>query len=428
MTEQIEQQLINPQAEQQAIGAMLLEPWRVREVENWLKPAHFAHGQHRQIYGAILDLHHKAQPVDAITVGEQMKRNGERVDPVMFFGFIENTPTAMYLEHYAGIVVQMAERRQLAEAGRKTVMLAYNMEIEPLAARDQSMTMVGSAVHNHGDDGWVSLADATGQALDSLDETTAVPPIPTGFVKLDEALGGGLKRKRSYCIAGRPAMGKSAFAGQIALNMAEAGYRVGFFSLEMAAEDLAKRFISLRATVNGMKLQRAGMIEDEKEWQDVTNAAGDLFGLPLYINHVGQDTNMFSAMRSLHAKQGLDVLFVDYLQLVEVAGNNNRNEAIGSVSRRLKLAAMALDMAVVPLSQLNRAGEKESDQRPKLHHLRDSGAIEQDQDGVIGIYRDDYYNTKTANRNTAELIIMKHRFGPTMTVNMNFAAEYTKFF
>ncbi len=421
-----EQQLhVDAYLEQQTIGAMLIGPELIRTVRDWLHPQHFATGFNKTIYTAMLDLMEKGTAIDPITVGQRTKQLGYEIEPAAFFSFVEHTPSAFNLPHYARDVVSLAEKRALVDAGQRVIAMTHE-DMTPLDMKDKALALLTGAVSNRADAGWTTLGDAVSRALTNLEPDNRIPAIPTGFPKLDEFLGGGFKRKRSYCIAGRPAMGKTALGAQIALNMAIAGYRVAFFSLEMSDEDLALRFLSSMTGIDGLKLQAGTVNEDEEIL--LAEAAGELYGLPLKINPHGEDVGLFSAIRQLSATEGLDAVFLDYIQLVEVAGNQNRNDAIGTVSRRLKLGAMALDFVAVPLSQMSRANEKRTDKRPELSDMRDSGNIEQDQDGAMGIYREDYYNPKTADRGSAEIIIMKHRFGPTGKVKLGFNASLTKFF
>lgn len=415
---------IDPYAEQYTIGALLIDPSGIYAVRDGLRPDMFATGFNKIIYTAMLDLADKGLPADPITLSDRVRQLGYDITAATFITYIENIPNSFYVEHYAAIVAKLADKRSLVAAAGRISELTYK-DLTPVEMRDQAITLVTGAVANRADAGWTTLGDALGRALTNLEPENRIPAIPTGFAQLDTFLGGGLKRKRSYCLCGRPAMGKSVLAAQIALNMAIAGYRVAFFSLEMSDEDLALRFLSSMTGIDGLKLQAGNVNEDEKIL--LNEAAGELYGLPLKFNPYGEDVNMFSAIRQLSATEGLDAVFVDYIQLVEVAGNQNRNDAIGTVTRRLKLGAMALDYVAVPVSQMNRTNEKQADKRPELSHLRDSGNIEQDQDGVLGIYREDYYNPKTADRGTAEILLLKHRFGPTGKVKMGFNASLTKF-
>lgn len=416
---------IDPYAEQYTIGALLIDPSGIYTVRSWLRPDMFATGFNKPIYTAMLDLADKGLPADPITLSDRVKQIGYDMPPAVFISYIETIPNALYVQHYGEIVAKLADKRSLVAAAGRITELTYR-DLTPLEMRDQALDIVTKSVSASVDHGWSDLNDALAKALNNLEPENRIPALSTGFSKLDEFLGGGFKRKRSYCLCGRPGMGKTVLGAQIALNMARAGHRVAFFSLEMSDEDLALRFLSSMTGIDGLRLQSGMTTQEERE--QLAEAAGEMYGLPLKFNPHGNDLGILSGIRHLHATGGIDAVFLDYIQLVDVAGNQNRNDAIGSVSRRLKLAAMSLDFVAVPLSQLSRANEKRSDKRPELSDMRDSGNIEQDQDGVAGIYREEYYNPKTADRGTAEIIMLKHRFGPTGKVKLGFNPSLTKFF
>ena len=429
---------INGDAELHTLGSILIDQTGAEfdKVADWLKPQHFATGWNKYIYEAMLDLRARRQPIDMVTLPERLKLMQAPVDTLTLFSLIERTPTYLYLEHYAKLVVDLAEKRNLMAAAGKIAGMTYE-DMTPLAMRDKAIDLIAGAVTNAGDDSWISMTDAVGTALDNLDPSRRAPALSTGFRKLDQFLGGGLRRKRSYVIAGRPAMGKTILGLLMAYHMAKAGHKVAFFSLEMPAADLAQRLIAMLAGINGLRLQNA--VFDNGEYSDlakftpeeeerITEAAGELYGLPLSFNQVSNDGSIFSAIRQRHARHGLDAVFFDYIQLTEIAGANNRNDAIGTVSRRFKLTAMALDLVVTLLSQLSRDVEKRTDKRPVLSDMRDSGNIEQDQDGVMGVFRDEYYNPKTPDRGIAEILLLKHRYGPTGKVKLGFDGALSKFY
>lgn len=429
---------VNEDAELHTLGSILIDQTGAEfdKVADWLKPQHFATGWNKDIYTAMLDLRTRRQPIDMVTLPDRLKQMGAPVDTLTLFSLIERTPTYLYLEHYAKLVAQLAEKRSLVAAASKIAGMTYE-DMDTLTMRDKAIDLIAGAVTNAGDGSWISMTDAVGAALDNLDPLRRTPAIPTGFKKLDQFLGGGFRRKRSYTIAGRPAMGKTILGLLMAYYMAKAGYKVAFFSLEMPAADLAQRLIAMLAGINGLRLQNT--VFDNGEYSDlakftpeeedrITEAAGELYGLPLAFNPTSNDGNIFSAIRQRHARHGLDAVFFDYIQLAEIAGSANRNDAIGTVSRRFKLAAMAMNMAVILHSQLSRDVEKRTDKRPMLSDMRDSGNIEQDQDGVLGIYRDEYYNPKTPDRGIAEILLLKHRYGPTGKVKLGFDGALSKFY
>ena len=417
-------------AESSLIGSILLDPSRYHKVKDVVLPWHFYYPAFRQMYLAIQWLHEHKQPIDsALLIGrlQDMRVLDEVGGPGAVTETVAAMPTAMYLEHYADTVITLAERRRLAEAAADIMKLAYSEDFDRNTARDEAISQVMSAVPHRVDSQWLTMKDAVKGALDQLDPLTRVPPIPTGIPSLDAHLGGGLFKGRCYCTAGRPGMGKTAFMVAKALSAAQSGAKVAFFSLEMTASEIAMRCIAMLTGINGLKLQSGRVDADGDEMERVLDAADVLAKLPIKFNPWYQAEGIIASSTALKAEDGLDVVFIDYLQLMETVRNSeNRNLEIGTITRRLKNAAKELGIAIDMGSQLNRTNEGHKDKRPELASLRESGNIEQDMDVVFGMYREEYYTGE--QKGMAECIILKHRQGPTGTVILGYDGATTRFY
>lgn len=423
--------LVNADAEAGMLASILANPICLRTLRHTVKPAHLAAGWHRQVYEAMIELDDQRKEVDFITLQHRLEERGELhlVGPQNLTGLMTMEFSAINASHYMNIILDLAERRALIAAAEKVAQAAYSDKSMADVRNDSRLAIEGAVMHR-GDDGWVAMATAVEQALADMDDETASPPISTGFRRLDEAMDGGMRRGESWAICGRPGMGKSSLGFQLAVNQAKLGYRVGFFGLEMPAKNLAKRALAAMTDISGSKIRSRKLNDSDLDM--IAEAAGELYGLPIYFNKWSRWPDLRSAILSRKVSHGLDVVYVDYLQLVENDSGNgrfgNRNLEIAQISRGLKNIAMEHDVAVVPLSQMSRDNEKEKDKRPQMHHLRDSGAIEQDQDGIIGLYREDYYDKNTPDRGIAEAIFLKQREGGTPVVKLGFSEMHTKFF
>lgn len=418
------------EAEEAEVGGLLLDPEGMSKVRDWLQPYHFYRERARTIYGVMCELYDSKQPIDYVTVVNRLEE-AKKLDDVggaaYLMELVANTPSAMYLKHYADIVVKLAEQRALIAASQEIVQLGFDSEFDRTHARDKALNAVMRALPHKVDNSWMTMGQALSGALSQLDPVTRTPPIPTGFRRLDAQLGGGLYRKRSYVVAGRPGMGKSAFMLGLALTGAEAGAKTAFFSLEMTAEELMLRALAMYTGINGLKLASGNINPDSDEMERVLEAADKLNKLPIKFNPFFEVNAVFAACAAQKAEEGLDAVYVDYLQLLEIDGmsGDNRNLEIGKITRRGKNMAKDLDLALIFGSQLSRVNEHAKDKRPDLSALRDSGSIEQDQDAVFGLYREEYYSGQDAGK--AEVILLKHRQGPTGTIVLNYEKQTTKF-
>lgn len=405
----------------------------------------FYRREHQIIYEAIERLASNAKPVDAVTVLGELQAIGkvQDVGGMQYLdALVHSTPSAANIRRYAEIVRERSILRQLISAGDEIVSLAYSPEaadVSQLLDQIQTKIFAIDENSNRGKKGFVRLpevaADVTKevQALYEQHSNDDVTGLPTGFMKLDRMLT-GLHPSDLVIVAGRPSMGKTSFA----LNIVEyvgivLKLPVAIFSMEMSADQLAKRFISSTGRVDAQKIRRARL--DNTDWQHFTDAVAEMSKAPIYIDDSSALTvnEVRARARRLARKSGpLSLIVVDYLQLMSGgsrAGSSTENRAteISEISRGLKNLAKEMNAPVIALSQLNRAVESRGDRRPMMSDIRESGAIEQDADVIMFIYRDVVYNKDCAEPNKAEIIIGKQRNGPIGTVALRFDGEFTRF-
>jgi len=423
------------EAEQSVIGCMLLDKEVIPTVTELLKPEDFYRADHREVYEAILDLFEKAEPIDLITVSEQLKSRGslDKVGGLEYLTYMANAvPTTANARHYARIVEEKSLLRKLIKASSEIVNMGYEASEEVSIVLDKAEKSIFDILQKRNSQGFSHIKDVLVDTFNKLEELYnnkgAVTGIPTGFIDLDYKTA-GLHNSDLILIAARPAMGKTAFALNIAQYAAVHRHvPVAIFSLEMSKEQLVNRMLCSEAMVDSHKM-RTGQLEDD-DWQKVARALGPLSEAPIYID----DTPGASVMeirakcRRLKLEKNLGLVVIDYLQLMQGRGRfENRQQEISEISRSLKILAKEINVPVITLSQLSRAPEARSDHRPMLSDLRESGAIEQDADIVMFLYRDDYYNENSDKKNIAEVIISKHRNGSTGTVELVWMGQYTKF-
>ena len=425
----------NLEAEQSVLGSLLLDGEAVVKVASFLRPEDFYNRAHSLIYQAILDLHERREPVDFVTLCDELDRKGVLEDvggPAYITSLINAVPTPIHVEHYAHIVERTAILRRLISAATEIASLAYedSLDVDEVVDRAEQLVFGVSQRRLHKE--VLPIRQVLEEYFERLEylyhHRGEFIGLPTGFKQLDKLLG-GLQKSDFIIVAGRPSMGKSSLALSIAHHLARYhGRRIAIFSLEMSAEQVVQRLLAAETKIDSQRL-RLGDIRDE-EWPRLIQAIGMLSEALIFID----DTPAISAMelrakaRRVHAEHGLDLIIVDYLQLMH--GNSrseNRVQEISYISRSLKALARELNVPVLALSQLSRAVEQRQDKRPILSDLRESGSIEQDADVVIFIYRDEVYNPDTPKKNIAELIVAKHRSGPTGTVPLYFHKEVAQF-
>jgi len=426
----------NIEAEQSVLGAILLDKEVLANVTEIISSQDFYREDHREIFEAILDLYEKAEPIDLITVSERLKLRGT-LDSVGGLEYLTNlaniVPTTENAKHYAKIVEEKSILRNLIKVSTNIVNMGYEAAEEVTYVLDKAEKGIFDLLQKRNTQGFVPIKDVLVDTFNKLEELYNskghITGIPTGFVDLDYKTA-GLHNSDLILIAARPAMGKTAFALNIAQYAAiHSKVPVAIFSLEMSKEQLVNRMLACEAMVDSQKM-RTGKLEDS-DWQKIARALGPLSEAPIYID----DTPGASIMeirakcRRLKIEKNLGLVVIDYLQLMQ--GKNgrseNRQQEISEISRSLKILAKEINVPVITLSQLSRAPEQRQDHRPILSDLRESGAIEQDADIVMFLYRDDYYNPDTDRKNIAEAIIAKHRAGSTGTVELVWLGQYTKF-
>ncbi len=422
------------EGEQAVLGSMLIDPDCVKNVMDRLRPGDFYLRQNREIFETIYSMFSYARPIDGITVFGEMEKAGLTDDSTRSYlaQLMEITPTSANVLEYAAIVRDKALLRSVAQAaGEITALVQEGMGEagEILEASEQKIYAIrrGQSAQE-----MVPLRQVLPDVLDRLGEMSEhenhLPGLSTGLSAIDQKIT-GLNKSDLILLAARPGMGKTSLALNVALNVAKGGKTVAVFSLEMSREQLATRLLSSEALVENNRL-RTGLLR-ETDWEKIAGAATVLNRLDIRI-----DDNPLLSVADMNAKcrrlDGLALVVVDYLQLMTSAGGSgrggeNRQQVVSDMSRMLKIMAKELNVPVICLSQLSRANEKRDDKRPMLSDLRESGAIEQDADIVLFLYRDDYYNEDSEKHNIAECIVAKNRHGETGKVELRWMPEYTQF-
>ena len=424
------------EAEQAVLGSMLIDSRCVAEVIGIVRPDDFFLQQNKEIYETIYSMFNFSETIDPVTVLEKMKVQGLATDktPEYLMQLMEITPTAANVGQYARIVRDRAMLRNLATAAgeiRETVLAGVGTPEEILESAEKKIYALrnGNAGETLQHIGVVMVG-----VFDRLDELSrsgnAFPGLSTGLHDLDKKIN-GLNKSDLLLIAARPGMGKTSLALNIALSVAkESAKTVAFFSLEMSREQLAMRLLSNESFVDNQKLLTGQL--SEEDWTKIAIASSALSQTDIRV-----DDNPSISVAEMNAKcrrlPNLGLVLIDYLQLMTSAGigqtsnNANRVQVVSDISRALKIMAKELNVPVICLSQLSRANESRTDKRPMLSDLRESGAIEQDADEVLFIYRDDYYHPDTPEKNVAEVIVAKNRHGETGTVKLQWLPQFTTF-
>lgn len=424
------------EAEQAVIGSMLTDKDAIISAIEVLKEDYFYREDNKIIFSAIVNLYNRSEPVDIITVKSELSSIGklEAVGGLEYLAELpEKVPTTANVEKYIKIVEEKAILRKLIKTANDIISMGYDETQEVDTIMDQAEKKIFDTIQSRNQTGYSSIKDILVDTFIELEQLynqkQHVTGITTGFIDLDEKTA-GLHNSDLILVAARPAMGKSAFAINLATNAALKGnVGVAYFSLEMSKEQVTSRILCSEAMVDSNKV-RTGTIDDE-EWTKLANASGELSETKIYID----DTPGISIMeirakcRKLKLEKDIGLVVIDYLQLVQGSGKRgaSREQEIAEISRSLKILAKEINVPVIALSQLSRAPEQRPDHRPMLSDLRESGSIEQDADIVIFLYRDDYYNEDSEKKNIAEVILAKHRGGSTGTVELLWLGNYTKF-
>jgi replicative DNA helicase len=420
-------------AERTTLGSILLERDAIIVVAPWLPAEYFYLEKHAWIYEAMLACYNRRVPPDLSTVADELRRQ-ERLELVGGIAYLAElsaeAPTAVHVEYYARIVERTALLRRLIEAGGKIAAMGYDEREELENTLDRAEAELFGVSQRRAMQDFVhirSVVDTYFEQISSVDEGRGeVVGIPTGYTDLDR-LTGGLQRSDLIILAARPSVGKTALALSMAYNIAvQASNTVGIFSLEMSREQLVQRLISMHTGIDTQRLRTGNITRD---LQTIIAAMGVLSDTSLYI----EDTPGLSIMevrsraRRLRAQVGIDLLIVDYLQLMQARRTDNRVQEVSEISRGLKALARELDVPVIALSQLSRAVEGRTSHVPMLSDLRESGSIEQDADIVMFIYREELYDKESDKKGIAELHLAKHRNGPLGVVPLRFDANTTTF-
>ena len=422
-------------AEQSVLGGMLLSKDAIADVVESLRASDFYKPAHETIYEAILSLYGHGSPADAITVADELKKRGE-LTPVggaaYLHTLIASVPTAANAQYYAEIVKEHAIMRRLIEAGTKIAQLGYANETEVDALVDQAQAEIYAVTDGNAKEDYVSFSEALEATMREIDANSNRPDgvygVPTDFIELDE-LTGGLHGGQMIVIAARPGVGKSTLALDIARSAAIHHHMATvFFSLEMSRTELAMRILSAEGKISMGRLKKGDL--DTEGWTNLATLQGRIDSAPLFIDDSPNMTLMEirAKCRRLKQRNDLKLVVLDYLQLMSSGKKvESRQQEVSEFSRSLKLLAKELDVPVIALSQLNRGSEQRTDKRPMVSDLRESGSIEQDADMVILLHREDMYNPDSDRVGEADMIIAKHRGGPTRTIPLAFSGKYSRF-
>lgn len=422
-------------AEEAVLGSLLLDRDAVIKVAPFLRPDDFYREAHGAIYASVLELYARREPPDPVTLTAELERTGdlEKVGGYSaLIGLVNRTPTSVHIEYYGHIVERTAILRRLISAGGQIAALGYSEENEVAHVLDKAESLLFAISQRTSAKEFTSIEQVLHEYYDRIESIQNNPGgvvgVPTGYHDLDEATG-GFQPSDLLILAARPGVGKTSLSLGIAHNAAHKGKHVGVFSLEMSREQLVQRLLAVETGVDSQRL-RLGYLNDD-EWQLVSDAIGRLAQLPIYIDDTAGLTihEVRSKSRRLHAEVGVDMIVIDYLQLMQGTArrDGNRVQEVSEISRNLKMLARELNIPVLACAQLSRAVESRSSHVPILSDLRESGSIEQDADLVMFIHREEMYNTETEKKGIAEVHISKHRNGPLTIIPLRFFSKTTKF-
>jgi len=424
------------EAEQAVLGSMLIDRDAVLSVTEFIKAEDFYRDDNRAIYTAIVNLYAKSEPIDVITVKAQLIEDGmfEKVGGLEYLATLpDKVPTTANVDTYIKIVEEKSLLRQLIKASNELIELGYSQNEDIETVMDQAEKKIFDCMKHKNHRGFFSirdiLVDTFAQIEKMYNQKGAISGVKSGFADLDKKLS-GLNKSDLILIAARPSMGKSALAINIATNVGVyEKVPVLVFSLEMSKEQVGTRILCSESMIDSEKI-RSGKME-ENDWVKLAGAVGPVSEAPIYVDDTAGISiiEIRSKARKLKLEKNIGLIVIDYLQLIQGVGKKGatREQEISEISRSLKILAKELDIPVIALSQLSRAVEQRGDHRPMLSDLRESGAIEQDADIVMFIYRDDYYNPETEKKGIADLIIAKNRTGATGSVELLWLPNYTKF-
>ncbi|MDF1513981.1 MAG: replicative DNA helicase [Anaerolineae bacterium] len=424
----------NIEAEEAVLGAMMIDPEGIFRVLNFLRSEDFYLQKHRWIYEAIITIHERREPIDFLTLTTELEQQDhlEAVGGGVFITeLISMVPSAINIESYGRLVEQTAVRRRLLDAASDIARLSYDESIALEHVVDQAEKTLFGVSQKRTTRDLQPINEIVPRYYDYIENLYEhqgdLMGVTTGFHDLNRLLG-GFQKSDLLILAARPGVGKTSLMITFALKAAENGKVVALFSLEMSAEQLVQRMVAQISNIDAQRL-RLGQLKDS-EWPAFAEAIGHLSELPIYIDDTPAITVMQlrTKCRRLTSERGLDMIFLDYLQLMDSDNrSDNRVQEVSYISRSLKGLARELDIPLMTASQLSRAVEQRQDKHPVLSDLRESGSLEQDADIVMFIYRDELYNEDTENRNIADIMVAKHRSGPTGSIQLYFNKKLTKF-
>ncbi|WLR41869.1 replicative DNA helicase [Bacillus carboniphilus] len=426
----------NIEAEQAILGAIFLEPTSLTVASEIVIPEDFYRAAHQKIYASMLALNDKGEPVDLVTVTKELANVKllEEIGGVSYLSDLaDSVPTAANIEYYAKIVEEKSILRRLIRTASTIAQEGYNREDEVQAVLDEAEKSIMEVSQRKNAGVFQNIKDVLVRTYDNIEllhnRKGEITGIPTGFTELD-SMTAGFQRNDLIIVAARPSVGKTAFALNIAQNVAtKTDENVAIFSLEMGADQLVMRMLCAEGNINAQNLRTGNLTAED--WGKLTMAMGSLSNAGIYIDDTpGIKVNEIrSKCRRLAQEKGLGMILIDYLQLIQGSGRSkeNRQQEVSEISRSLKALARELKVPVIALSQLSRGVEQRQDKRPMMSDIRESGSIEQDADIVSFLYRDDYYDKESENKNIIEIIIAKQRNGPVGTVSLAFVKEYNKF-
>lgn len=424
------------EAEQAVIGSMLTDKEATMLAIEKLKPDSFYREDNKAIYEAMTNLYNKSEPIDLITVKKELESMGvfEKVGGMEYIALLPSkVPTTANVEKYINIVHEKETLRTLIKTANEIIELGYNPTEELEDIMENAEKKIFNLMQDKDKQGFSQMKDILIESFTKLEELYNqkyhITGVSTGFIELDNKTA-GLHGSELILLAARPAMGKSAFALNIAANAAiKSKVPVAIFNLEMSKDQLVDRIMSSESMVDSNKI-RTGKLEEE-DWSKLAGIVGTLSEAPIYIDDTPgiSITEIRTRCRKLKMEKDIGLIIIDYLQLVQGTNkkNGSREQEIAEISRSLKILAKELNVPVIALSQLSRAVEQRPDHRPMLSDLRESGSIEQDADIVLFLYRDDYYNKESEEKDISEVIIAKHRAGSTGTIKLLWMGSYTKF-
>ncbi|SHH79799.1 replicative DNA helicase [Sporanaerobacter acetigenes] len=423
------------EAEQSVLGAMIIDKEAINTAVETIRPEDFYKEANKEIYETILELYNRNEPVDLITLSEELKKRGtlENVGGINYLTSLSGSvATTANVKYYCDIVEEKSILRRLIKSCDEIIAKSFEDTEEVNSIIERAEKNIFDITQGRNNEGFSPIKEVLLDSFSRIEEMSmnegGLTGLTTGFLDIDEKLS-GLQKSDLILLAARPSMGKTALGLNIALNSALKGNaHVAIFSLEMSKEQLVQRMLSSVSHVDLQKIISGRLNEDE--WVKIVQAMGPLSGTDIYIDDTAGISlmEMKAKCRKLKIEKGLDLVVVDYLQLMQSdSPSESRQQEISSISRGLKALAKEMECPVLALSQLSRAPELRSDHRPILSDLRESGAIEQDADIVMFLYRDEYYNQDTDKKNVGEVIIAKHRNGPTGTVELLWMGQFTKF-